>query len=317
MAKGVFIGTCNLDTILYLQCPAGEELRINQKTGTFDYERRVGGPSTNAAITFATLGGDSTIITCIGNSTDGIAMKKELESYGIKVIDLLEGDVLPSMSTIVVNEQTGDRTIITGRQSITMDKVKIPEDLIEQVRDADFFYTDGNIQPASLAILQTIKTKMNKPVVVDAGSWKPNIEKMFSLADVVIASEHCKPKDGRELLDVLKEYGVEVRAITRGGESITWQEGNNSGEIKPEKVEAIDTLGAGDVFHGAYCYFKYVEGIGVEEALRMATNVAGDKVQYRGIVGPIEDYIRRMGKQVRLSNGGTTFDENGGGMDCI
>ncbi|MCL1849280.1 MAG: PfkB family carbohydrate kinase, partial [Clostridiales bacterium] len=71
-------------------------------------------------------------------------------------------------------------------------------------------------------------------------------------------------------------------ALTNGEHPLVWYEEGQRGEVTPPAVEAIDTLGAGDVYHGAYCYFRYRLGLPFVEALTRAAEVAAKSVAYEG-----------------------------------
>jgi sugar/nucleoside kinase (ribokinase family) len=54
-----------------------------------------------------------------------------------------------------------------------------------------------------------------------------------------------------------------------------------AGRISIDKVEAIDTLGAGDIFHGAFCFY-YLKENNFAEALKKASAVATESCKYHG-----------------------------------
>ena len=76
--------------------------------------------------------------------------------------------------------------------------------------------------------------------------------------------------------------GVPYLAVTRGAQSILgWDRGRRF-EIEIDPVEAKDTLGAGDVLHGAFCYF-FALAQNFEEALRKASKIATRSCKSMGI----------------------------------
>src|SRR5690625_7948306 len=101
MAKGLFAGLAGLD-ITYYQSSFPME---NDKSKTNDFQTFIGGPAANAAITYAILGGDATLVTCLGDTPIAQAMKAEFtEMYGVTVVDLAEGlKLLRSRSSALVN----------------------------------------------------------------------------------------------------------------------------------------------------------------------------------------------------------------------
>ena len=259
--KALFVGMCTKDILFYTDTLPMH----NHKAKTADFATYIGGPAANAAITYAALGGDATLATCMGNSTESLAMKKELEGYGVKVLNYSDYNTAPNISSIVVSSD-GKRTVLSGQQ-----KFRVNRDY--DIGAYDFVLFDCNQQEISLDILGKVG---DKPVVLDAGSVKPNIEKFLGRADIVIASEDFKDEAGKDLFG-MKCKAVH-KAITRGENAILY----NGKELPVNKVEAVDTLGAGDIFHGAFCYGYFEKEMSCEKALLFAAEVASESVKYRG-----------------------------------
>ena len=279
--KGLFVGLCTKDILYYTdELPAH-----NHKTKTDDFAVYIGGPAANAAITYAALGGDATLATCLGDGTESRAMIEELGEYGVKVLNYSEYDTVPNTACIVVSSD-GKRTILSGQHPFEVNREF-------DLREYDFALFDCNQQEISLEILNVLDTLSSvekKKVVLDAGSWKPNIEKFLDRADVVIASEDFKDAAGNTLFEM--ECKATYKAITRGEKPVLYrgkdtsqigQAPSYSGrELSVEPVNAVDTLGAGDIFHGAFCYGYFEKGYSCEEALVFAGKVASESVKYRG-----------------------------------
>lgn len=261
--KGLFVGLCTKDILFYTDSLPAE----NHKAKTSDFAAYIGGPAANAAITYAALGGDATLATCLGDSGESRAMKEELEGYGVKVLNFSEYDTLPNLASIVVTEG-GKRTIVSGQQEFLVNRQF-------DLSAYDFALFDCNQQEISLDILQKLG---NKPVVLDAGSVKPNIEKFLERADIVIASEDFKDEAGNDLFGMTC-CNANDKAITRGEKSILCAGGK---ELPVDSVEAVDTLGSGDIFHGAFCFAFFEKEYAFEEALLFAARVASESVKYRG-----------------------------------
>ena len=71
----------------------------------------------------------------------------------------------------------------------------------------------------------------------------------------------------------LDRQGVRYRAITRGERPLLYRTPEDNGEIAIEAVEVVDTLGAGDILHGAFCYY-YAKDHQFVPALLHASQVA-------------------------------------------
>lgn len=284
---GVFVGLACLDMVYYQNSIPSE----NKKSKTNNYNVFIGGPATNAAITYAMLGGSSVVISSIGDSELGKILKKELcEDYGVEVIDCASGlDILPSIASIAINVTNASRTIWSGQQLV----YNINDEYLKDVvKNADFCFSDCNLPELSMKVLHDAQEK-SKPIVLDAGSWKNKFELFLSVADDVIASADCiPPSHNNDFMVAASQYAVENIAITNGEDFIKWKNGSNEGTIQPPLVEAKDTLGAGDVFHGAYCYYRFEKNLSFPESLLRASEVASLSVQYFGPREGVREYLR-------------------------
>lgn len=288
MKRGFFIGRTTMDILYYMNGLPAE----NKKAKTLDYQTCVGGNACNAAITYALLGGKAVLITAIGDSSIGKSIKMELKEYEIEVLDLLEGqDILPFISAILINTETESRTIWGGHQPPIIRAELDEEDII---RDAAFILTDNQFPQLSVSLLKRAPREQTASVF-DAERWGEETEILLEAVTDVIASSDCLPPDKRNLLEIMKEKGVLRRAVTDGGNPIVWEEEERRGSILPIRVTPVDTLGAGDIMHGAYCFFKFDRGFPFEKALEKAGQVSSYSVAYRGPRQGILKYIAKNG----------------------
>ena len=270
MKKIAFVGLTNLDYVYYVDRMPEE----NAKCRTTQYERYIGGPAANAAITYALLGGDATLITAFGTSGESKQIAEELESLGVKCINLSPENTKPGVSAICISDN-GNRTIISGQAEyfgVTETSIR------EQVTDAFLAQFDGalfdcNRTDIALPILQRIKSE----IVLDAGSFKEHTETFLQRASVVISSEKFRDPSGRDVFSLPYENIVH-RAMTRGERSII----TDSGEVPVSQVNCVDSLAAGDILHGAFCFFYFEKGLDFTEALKEASRIASKSVRFKG-----------------------------------
>lgn len=262
--RGLFVGLCTKDIIFYT-----DELPLkNHKAKTDAFAAYIGGPAANAAITYAALGGDATLATCLGDGCESRAMVEELRKYGVKVLNYATYERVPNTACITVAGD-GSRTILSGQLPFEVT-------CVHDLQAYDFALFDCNQQEISLDILKKVG---DIPVVLDAGNWKPNARQFLNRADIIIASEDFKDEEGNLLFDISFPAEKKVLlAVTRGERPILY----DGREIPVEPVEAVDTLGAGDIFHGAFCYAYFAKKEPMEQALLFASKVAGESVKYRG-----------------------------------
>ena len=112
---------------------------------------------------------------------------------------------------------------------------------------------------------------------LDGGSWKPETEELAPLLTAAICSERFalpgRNSDAEATLAWFAARGVPFIAVTRGAKPILAMDRGRQFEIEVEVIDAIDTLGAGDVLHGAFCHY-FLQTNSFESALRQAAHIA-------------------------------------------
>jgi sugar/nucleoside kinase (ribokinase family) len=267
--RGLFVGLTTID-IQYLvdTFPA-----LNSKTVAGTFAMSVGGPATNAAITFAHLGGKSHLMSAIGNNQFTPFIESELHHYNVEFTDLspLASQLLTVSS--IVTTRGGYRTVITTASLLTSNASDMT--FIVHQDDYGVVLVDGfNMETCCIVAAQAKQCGI--PVVLDGGSWKDGMERLLPSIDIAICSEHfLSPNGGDEdsVMEYLARQGVRYRAITSGECPIIYSVPDGNGEIAIEPVEVVDTLGAGDILHGAFCYY-YVLGNNFVPALLHASRIA-------------------------------------------
>lgn len=275
--RGLFVGMVTLD-LIYLSAKLPNP---NQKMVASDYTVAAGGPATNAAVTFSYLGDRSTLLGVVGTHPITHLIRGDLESHRVNVVDLDSTQTEPPpVSSIIVTEATGDRAVISlNATKIQITKEQLPTDMNW---DVDVVLIDGHQMDVGYAIAQFAKNK-NIPVVIDGGSWKPGFEKILPFVDYAICSANFYPpgcSSTKEVIAYLTAIGIPHIAITQGEKPIQYLSLGVSGQIPVPSIHAVDTLGAGDVFHGAFCHSILRQNF--TEALATATAIASVSCQYFG-----------------------------------
>ncbi len=277
MTHVLFAGLSTLDIVYRVaEFPAA-----NTKVAALDQRIYVGGPATNAAIACAHLGGAATLATVAGRHALAGVLRAELAQFSIRLVDLNpEFDGLPAVSSIAV-DPAGNRNIVSANA------VRIPAAPAEADRSlcaqARLLLVDGHFMSACQA-WAAVARACATPVVLDGGSWKSGTEELLKSVDAAICSADFLPPGCASADDVfrfLKNAGVRNVAITRGGEPIRIMSGVTTATVPVPRVDAVDTMGAGDLLHGAYCYFASM-GRGFAEALAEAAKIASESCRWPG-----------------------------------
>ncbi|BBX67498.1 PfkB family carbohydrate kinase [Mycolicibacterium psychrotolerans] len=291
---GVFVGLATLDVIHRIAEPPA----VNQKITSTAQFVSAGGPAANAAVTFAALGGAATLVTALGDEPVAELIRTDLTTHGVEVVDAAQGAIRPvPVSSVSVVESTGDRSVVS-LDAVGSDAAP-PADLEDVVEGADVLLVDGHHPVIAAAAVRHAATRA-VPVVVDAGRWKPVMNDLIGYStDMVCSNDFRMPDtDGpRSTATALVSSGVRTVVTTHGADPVDWWSGGQSGSVAVPAVRAVDTLGAGDVFHGAYCF--YSERIGVVERIERSARVAALRCS---IVGP-RAWLREL-PTLRTGTGG-------------
>ncbi|WP_442874828.1 PfkB family carbohydrate kinase [Amycolatopsis sp. NBC_00345] len=286
-------GLCTVDVVQRVaDFPAPGE-----KVQSLAVDVAAGGPATNAAVTVAALGAEATLVTVLGAHPLAALARADLATCGVRVVDLVPAlAAAPAVSAVAVRDHDGERTVVSRNAAAQAD-FPVPE---LDLAGVGAVLVDGHHPALALKAARAAK-ELGVPVVLDAGSWKPVLDDLLPLVDVAACSAHFRaPGPG------LHERGVPVVITTAGPDPVrwsiredTWEDiVENTGAVAVPAVAARDTLGAGDVWHGALAFA--VAGLGNDVAgwVRHANEVAAERVRH---VGPRSwtAAIRELGKGVR------------------
>jgi sugar/nucleoside kinase (ribokinase family) len=254
---GCFVGLCTVD----LAYVVAELPSPNQKVSAAQQELTAGGPAANAAVTFSGLGGIASLITAIGKHPLAAIALGDLRHQGVDVCDVAARPELPpAVSSICILAGSGDRTVVSANSAALTTS---PDALrTEILADANILLVDGHHMTLCIAAAKEARER-GICVVLDGGSWKEGMDELLPLVDVAICSEDF----GRF------PEGVASIAVTHGGKPVHWSTGESGGEIPVKTIRPIDTSGAGDIFHGAFC-LAYARGLEFRKALEFASKVA-------------------------------------------
>jgi sulfofructose kinase len=249
----------------------------------------IGGQSGNASVAAARLGGAVSYAGPIGDRDDEIAnwvvARLEREHIDCRHAVRVPGGI-SSVSLILV-DAAGEKMIAT-RRGERLSGIA-PADTAQAVAAVDAVLLDNRypdfVMPIAEAALQR-----GLPRVLDFDYGAPVDDPLLRACSHVIASAEAL-HDSTGLSDLsagLRKLGAHYSgflAVTDGAAGIYWLDGGEVRHMDAFKVDAIDTLGAGDVFHGAFTY-RLVETGDVVDCLRFAAAAAAIKcTRFGGLTG--------------------------------
>ena len=192
-------------------------------------------------------------------------------AYRVRVVDAAAGTTRAvPVSAVSVVESTGDRSVVS-LDAVNSD-ASPPDGLADVVAGADVVLVDGHLPLLARAAAHAANSR-SAPLVVDAGRWKPAMDHVIHHATDMLCSNYFRipgAEDSTSTAAALVRSGVHTVITTHGGEPVQWWSAGHSGSVPVEAVVVVDTLGAGDAFHGAYSYFTVQTGDVAERVDRSA-----------------------------------------------
>jgi sugar/nucleoside kinase (ribokinase family) len=256
------------------------------KAAASHFDEICGGNALNAAIGIARLGGHASLIGPIGDSRE-TSSKLIFEMLGHEGIDTSGLVPMPGLVTSISSillDPSGERTNVTFRDP-QLWKVRLGE-ADKLLGDCDAILIESRCS-AFAAELCAEARRRDIPVVVDVDSAMSLRDSLLNASSHLIFSGEALRAtagmpDDREALHKIAELTPSFVAATRGPKGAIWLDAARSLRETPAfAVHAVDTLGAGDVFHGAFA-LAITEKQDLPGALRFASAAAALKCTRHG-----------------------------------
>ncbi len=248
----------------------------NKKTRSSDRIECSGGSACNCAYLLAKWGIETYFAGVVGNDYYGNRIKEELDKIGINTKYLEVNPMYQTTSSyIIANTTNGSRTIITNR----------PKELILEDRDIpekfDVILLDGYERDFANKVIENNPKAIK---IIDAGSMKEATIELAKKVDYIVCSkdfaeEYTRKKvDYQDLTSLVvihrileKDFKNKIIITLEDKGCFVYDDGYKL--VPTLKMKAVDTTGAGDIFHGAFTY-AIANNFDMIKTLKMA-NISG------------------------------------------
>ncbi|MCK9915773.1 PfkB family carbohydrate kinase [Microbacteriaceae bacterium K1510] len=274
------------------------------KVQATDFVVTIGGQAGNASVAISRLGGDARYAGALGSKDDAIANwivgKLTAEHVDCTHGRRIEG-AMSSVSLIML-DATGEKMIATRRGEGLLSAV--PVDAEKAVDNVDAVLLDNRYPNFMMPIVQAA-TKRGVPRVLDLDRPAAIDDPLLNGSTHVVSSaEAMRGTTGEQNFGAaLKKLGQTYKgflAVTVGPEGVYWLDNGDVRHMDAFKVKSVDTLGAGDTFHGAFT-LRLVETGDVAEAMRFGAAAAAIKcTRFGGLMGAptrseLETFLKERG----------------------
>lgn len=234
-----------------------------------------GGPAFNAAYLLGKWGMDVSFAGLVGNDNFGHKLNKQLQMVGVKTNYLQMSNNFPTTNSfIIANTSIGSRTVLTYRpESMQMEDFELDF-------EPDIILVDGQEYDVSVKFIKKYPKAIS---IIDAGRPKENIINLAKMVNYVVCSKEfaetvtdTKITDNNSIINLYKKMeniflGKIIVTLESKGALYKY---NDQIKIMPSlKVKAVDSTGAGDIFHGAFTY-AIASNYDLEKSI-MISNIAG------------------------------------------
>ncbi|MFN8127203.1 MAG: PfkB family carbohydrate kinase [Candidatus Nanopelagicales bacterium] len=247
-------GLTTLDVIQQVDALPGPDQKVQARSALIEF----GGPAANAAFTAVALDCSARLISAVGHGPIGSVVTAQLANAGIELIDMaMPGWEVPISSVAVVGEHRSVISVNAGEAP----SMPLPDAALD---GCAALLVDGHHLDVCIAAARQARAA-GIPVLLDGGSWKPGLENLLPFVDYAIVSA-----------DFHGQLTGPV-AVSRGSLPVLL----GDLEIPVPPVAVVDTVGAGDVLHGA-ALVALARGASFAEALRAAVPIASRSCSHPG-----------------------------------
>ena len=267
-----------------------------------------GGQVASAMVTCAKLGLRVKYIGTVGDDERGKIQLDSLRASGIDLSDVEVRENCPNQTAyILIDRTTGERTVLWQRaECLRLAPESITEDKITRGR---LLHIDAH-DTAAVARAAEIARQHHIPVTVDVDTIYHGFDRVLPHVDYLVASSEfpvqwTNERDPfRALETIQEEFRIPVAAMTLGAHGALARIHGRFVYSPAFVVNCVDTTGAGDVFHGAFCY-AVLQNMPMRETLEFSNAMAAlncTALGARGGICTIEDARALMKRAERRSH---------------
>lgn len=276
MGKVVVVGSINVDMVFTsdIRPKAGETVLGN----TFSIIP--GGKGANQAVAAAKLGAETYMVGCVGNDSNGGFSLKNLQNMnvntsGVKVIE----NVPTGVANIVVADNDNSIIVVSGANfEVNKEIIDINKELI---LTADIVLLQLEIPMEVVEYTIEICSKNNVKVLLNPAPAAKLSKTVIENSTFITPNEHELKMIFNENSDkVLKHYPNKL-IVTLGSKGVKYFDGSEIRNIPSNRVDVVDTTGAGDTFCGGLAA-ALVRGDNIEDAIKFANKAASFTVKKLG-----------------------------------
>ncbi|UCD76417.1 MAG: ribokinase [Phycisphaerales bacterium] len=282
------IGSINMDLVVRTpRLPAAGETVLGGPFQTFP-----GGKGANQAVAAARMGAVTTMVGCVGDDPYGWQMRHTLANEDIDVSCISDHeDAATGVALITVDDRTGENTIVVAGEAnltLTPDRVSLARSAIDA---ADVLLMQLEIPTDVVARAASLAREFDTIVILNAAPAAALPASLLSQLDCLIVNRgeaallagRSSDDEPGALASALAATGPSTVIITLGSHGAYLHTPDDASLLPAFAVEAVDAVGAGDAFAGAFAA-AIARGEAVRNACTIASAAGALAATHRGAI---------------------------------
>lgn len=293
MSEVTVVGSINIDLTSYLE----RWPQVGETVTTLQTQITLGGKGANQAVAAAQMGANTTFIGAIGADAFGTDAQTRLKGYGVNTALSIQSDCATGMAFIDVGIDGGNIIRLSSGANASLSPVSIDTQRLDLSNSKVLLLQneipfDTSRRVAEIARAAGVLVIMD-PAPAPVPFWPREALELFDIltpnaheAKLITGHEPCNLSEALEAAQKLEEYGARGAIITMGEMGVAWSIKGKLGQKIAPKVDAIDTVAAGDCFNGTFAA-GFASGHSVEASVDMAVQAAALATTRKGAAASI------------------------------
>ena len=280
------IGSLIVDNTIYVKSLPQPGETIFAKSSLISH----GGKGANQALAVHLSGGEVNLMGCVGGDSVGEEYKRYLQEKGVGSDYLMTSLTNRTGSAFITVDDSGENSIIVNSGSNSDLRANHIDENIDIIKTSEIMLLQQEIPASTIQHACLIGKKCGLTIIMNPSPLKPSFDIKQFPCDILILNEieaqQLSGKDNPiESFEVFDSFGVETVIITRGAQTVLYKHLTDPiKQFQPPKVQAIDTVGAGDTFAGTFAA-SLLRNESLHNSIQFASVAASISVTKKGAQG--------------------------------
>lgn len=284
----ICVGPIFLDRVVRIDSFPEKPIKLVAK----GLEKRLGGPAAVASFAVSILGENSELVSRFGDDDAAEFLQSELDEYNINFENSITVNGALSSQSHIFEDNHGERMLAVFNEKKLLNEKTLPN--FNFTNEQTYLIDTHWIEAAHYVAKNTYDRGIKCVVDLDNFTKSKALEETINYSSHPIFSEIglLQFTNDKSVIDSLKSLyksNNKFYAVTLGSKGVYWIDNGRVFHCSAPKINAVETNGAGDVFHGAFARFIHANKT-IQESIELATAAASLKCSRSGGIRSIPDY---------------------------